>query len=166
VFIKYDIHTLANIVIANPMQMDLFPWSCVTQGFATSNANQAKENSYCNQHPINQLFPLTIKVFGCLHKHANVFLHDCVNAICSLKGTKSFHLSTLVIFLRQKISITLQKMQTSSILSQAIAIGFIISQLPTLQDTPPITTTDLLQAVNFWHVTMADLPQAINYGRT
>jgi len=56
-----------------------------------------------------------------------VFLHDCANAIWSLKGTKAPHLSTLVICLRQKISITLQKLETFSILSQAIAISFAIS---------------------------------------
>jgi len=66
--------------------------------------------SYRNQHPINQFLPLAIEVFGCLHKHVNVFLHDCVNANWSLKGPKGFHLSTLVTFLRQKVLITLQKM--------------------------------------------------------
>jgi hypothetical protein len=103
VLTQYDIYTLANIVIVDPMWMDLFPWSCVTQGFATSDANQAKEKSYSNQHPINQLFPLAIEVFGCLHKHVDVFLHDCANAICSLKGIEGFHFSTLVTFLCQKV---------------------------------------------------------------
>jgi hypothetical protein len=40
-----------------------------------------KEKNYHNQHPTNQFFPLAIEVFGCLHKHADVFLHDCANAI-------------------------------------------------------------------------------------
>jgi len=57
-------------------------------------------------------------------------------------------------------------MQASSILSQVIAISLATSQLPPLQDTPPITTTDLLQVVDFQHVNMADLPQAIDYGHT
>jgi hypothetical protein len=100
---------------------------------------QAKEKNYRNQHPIDQFFPVAIEVFGCLHKHAYVFLHKCANAICSLTGTKGLHLSTLGTFLCQKISIALQRMQMSSILSQAIAIGLATSQLPLLQDTPPIT---------------------------
>jgi hypothetical protein len=54
--------------------------------------------------------PLTIEVFDCLHKHANMFLHDCVNAIWSLKGPKGPQLLTLVTIFHQKISITLQKM--------------------------------------------------------
>ncbi len=78
-----------------------------------------------------------------------MFLHDCANAIWNLKGTEGLHLSTLVTFLCQKVSITLQRMQTSSILSRAVAVSLIISQLPPLQNTPPITTTNLLQAVGF-----------------
>jgi hypothetical protein len=33
----------------------------------------------------------------------------------------------------------------------------------TFQDAPPITTADLLQAINFLHINMANLPQAVNY---
>jgi hypothetical protein len=78
-----------------------------------------------------------------------VFLHNCANVIWSLKRPKGPQLSTLVIFFRQKVSITLQRMQVSSILSRAIAVGLTTSRLPPLQDTPPITTTDLLQAIGF-----------------
>jgi hypothetical protein len=66
-----------------------------------------------------------------------------------LKGIESPHLSTLVTFLHQKVSITLQKMQVSSILSQAVALGLTTFQFPPLQNTPPITTADLLQVVGF-----------------
>jgi len=68
VFTKNDICTLVNIAIANPIWMDLLPWSCTTQGFVTSNAVQANKQSYYDWHPIDQLFPLTMEVFGCLHR--------------------------------------------------------------------------------------------------
>jgi hypothetical protein len=86
VLTKNDIHTLTNVVIMDATWMDLLSWSCAIQGFVAFDATQAKEISYHNQHPTDQIFPLTIEVFGCLHKHVNVFLHDCVNAIWSLKG--------------------------------------------------------------------------------
>jgi len=92
------------------MQVDLFPRSCAIQGFVALHATQAKERSYRNQHPIDQFLPLKIDVFGYLHKHADVFLHDCANTIWNLKGIEGPHLSTLVTFLRQKVSITLQRM--------------------------------------------------------
>jgi hypothetical protein len=107
---KDGIRTLANVVVVDPTQAYLLPRSCTTQGFTIFNVAQAKERSYRNQHPINQFLPLAIEVFGCLHKHVDVFLHDCANANWSLKGPKGFHLSTLVTFLRQKVLITLQKM--------------------------------------------------------
>jgi hypothetical protein len=110
VLTKDGIHTLTNVVIANPTQADLFPWSWATQGFTTSDVTQAKERSYRNRHLTDQFLPLAIEVFGYLHKHVNVFLHDYANAIWSLKGTEGLQLFTLVTFLHQKVSITLQKM--------------------------------------------------------
>jgi hypothetical protein len=107
VLTKDGIRTLIDVVIANPTQANLLHQSCATQGFATFDAAQAKERSYRNQHPTDQFLPLAIEVFGCLHTHVNVFLHNYANAIWSLKGTKGLHLSTLVSFLHQKISITL-----------------------------------------------------------
>jgi hypothetical protein len=70
-----------------------------------------------------QILHLVIEVFGCLHKHAYVFLHGYANAIWSLKGPEGFHLFVLIKFFHLKISITLQRMQTSSILSSVITIG-------------------------------------------
>ncbi len=78
---KNGIHILTNVVIANPTQAYLLSQSCATQRFTTSDVVQAKERSYWNQHPTYQFLPLAIKVFCCLHKHVNVFLHDCANAI-------------------------------------------------------------------------------------
>jgi hypothetical protein len=78
-----------------------------------------------------------------------VFLHNCANATWDLKGPKGLPLFILVTFLWQKISITLQRLQASSILSQAIAVGLATSKLPPIEDTFPISTIDLLQAVGF-----------------
>jgi hypothetical protein len=55
-------------------------------------------------------------------------------------------------------------MQVSFILNRAITIGLTTSKPPPNQDTPPITMADLLQAVDFWHVNMVDLPQVVDYG--
>ncbi len=58
-------------------------------------ATQVKERSYHNRHPINQFLPLIIEIFGCLHKHVDVFLHDYVNAIWNLKGIKGLAICQL-----------------------------------------------------------------------
>jgi len=72
------------------MWVNLFPWSCAIQGFVTSNVAQAKERSYRNQHPINQFLPLTIEIFGCLHKHVDVC--QCYLELEGAKGPSSFYL--------------------------------------------------------------------------
>ncbi len=99
VFTKSGICTLIYIVIANPTHVDLLPQSCIIQRFAISNVTQVKERSYHNQHPIDQFLFLAIEIFGCLHKQVNVFLHNYVNVIWSLKGQEGPSLSILVTFL-------------------------------------------------------------------
>ncbi len=79
----------------------------------------------------------------------NVFLHNCANAIWNLKGPKSLPLYILVTFLWQINSITLQRLQASSILNQAIVVSLTTSQLPPLQNTFPISRTNLLPVADF-----------------
>jgi hypothetical protein len=89
VFTKDDIRTLVDVVIIDPTRANLFLRSCATQGFDVSDVVQAKERSYHDQHLVNQFLPLPMEVFGCLHKQANVFLHNCANAIWSLKRSEA-----------------------------------------------------------------------------
>jgi hypothetical protein len=64
---------------------------------------QAKERSYHERHPTDQFLPLIMEVFGCLHKQVDLFLHNCANAIWSLKGLKCLSaVFVFVTFLRQK----------------------------------------------------------------
>jgi hypothetical protein len=124
---KDGILTLANFVIIDRTCVDLLPRSCTIQGFVASNATQAKERNYHDQHHIDQLLFLTIEIFGCLHKQAYAFLHHWAIAIWSLKGLENPPLFVLVTFLCQRISIILQRIQTSCILSQVMTLGLITS---------------------------------------
>jgi len=62
VFTKDAIRTVIDIVITNPLHVDLPFQFCTTQGFVISNTTQTKERSYHNQFPTNQFFPLTIEL--------------------------------------------------------------------------------------------------------
>ncbi len=100
-----------------------------------------------------------------------MFLHNCANAICSLKRPKGLPLSILVIFFWQKNSMTLQRLQASSILSQVAVVGLATSWLPCLQDTSLISTVDFWYGIiwptyykqsnfdmnRFWHLVWANL---------
>jgi hypothetical protein len=89
---KDGIHTLVDIVIVDPMWLDLFPRSYETKGFVTFDVGQTKERRYCDWHLIDQFLPLVSEVFGFLHKQVDVFLHNCANVIWSLKRLEGFHL--------------------------------------------------------------------------
>ncbi len=104
VLTKDGICTLIDIVIANPTRTNLFPWSCATQRFVAFDATQAKEKSYHNQHPTDQFLPLSIEVFECLHKQVNVFLHNCANAIWSLKGQRALLFLPWFIFFGENLN--------------------------------------------------------------
>jgi hypothetical protein len=88
-------------------QQIYFPNLVQLKEFFAFDATQVKERNYRNQHPIDQILHLAIEVFGCLHKHAYVFLPDYANFIWSLKGSEGLNLFVLVTFFPQKISITL-----------------------------------------------------------
>jgi len=56
VLTKNNIHALVEAVIINSTQANLFLRSCPTLKFGAFGAAQAKETSYCNQHPIGKPF--------------------------------------------------------------------------------------------------------------
>jgi len=143
-FTKDGIRTLIDVIIANPMSKFTPPILHNSKICHLQCGSSKKKGSYCNQHPIDQFLPLIIEMFWLFRQIGLCVLHDYANPIWSLKVPEGLHLSILVTFLHQKISITLQKIQASSILNGMITIGLITSHLPPLQDTPPITRVDLL----------------------
>ncbi len=72
------------------------------------------------------------------------------NAIWSLMGRqRALIFFPWSFFFGQKVSITLQRIQMSSILCQVIVVSLTISRLSRFQNTSPITTVDLLQVIDF-----------------
>jgi hypothetical protein len=127
VFTKDGIHSLTNVVIADPTWANLLRQCCTTWGFVASKTTKAKKKSYRDQHPIDHFIPLTIEVFGCLNKQVDVFSHNYANAMWNFKGPLDLPIYVLVSFFDKKISITLQRMQASSILNWTIAVGLTTS---------------------------------------
>jgi hypothetical protein len=52
VLAKNGIHTLADIIIANPMKANLFLWSCAIQGSIVFDVIQTKKESYHINTPL------------------------------------------------------------------------------------------------------------------
>jgi hypothetical protein len=132
---KNGIRTLIYIVIANSMHVNLLPQSCIIQRFVTSNVTQVKEKSYHDQHPIDQFFPSTIEIFGCLHKQANVFLHNYVNVIWNLKGGEGPPLFILVTFLHKKTQLNYKGCNHPLKLGNNGRPRYLMTRLPSPQPT-------------------------------
>jgi hypothetical protein len=73
------VHTLTNIVITNPIRVDLVSQVVLFHGIVTTVMVYAKDGLYHDQFPIDMFFPLVVKVFGCVHQHAKGFLYQCAN---------------------------------------------------------------------------------------
>jgi hypothetical protein len=56
VLTKEGIHILANVIIVDPMQVDLLPWSCVTQKFVTFDALKPRKRATAIDTPLISSF--------------------------------------------------------------------------------------------------------------
>jgi hypothetical protein len=97
---------------------------------------------------------LTMEVFGCLHNQVDVYLHNCANAISSLKGPNGPPFLSWLFFFDKKFQSHYKgcKHLPST------------SQFPPLHDTSPISTIDFITNGQFfiWK-NMADLLQAVDF---
>jgi hypothetical protein len=62
------IHTLVNVIIANPTWIDLVSWAVFFHEVTTIIATQAKNGLYHNQFPMDMFIFLVVEVFRCLHQ--------------------------------------------------------------------------------------------------
>jgi len=160
---KDGIRTLVNIVIIDSTHANLLPqWCTIQKKIAPNSVAQTKQKSYCNQHPINLFLPLIIEIFGCPHKQANIFLHNCANAIWSFKRPKGLFLFILVPFLHQFFLITLQRMQATSILNWVVMVNLTTFRLPSFQYThaslwPTYFKWLIVEMERFWHLICTNL---------
>ncbi len=133
VLTKNGVRTLANVIIVDTMWADLFHWN----GFTSLILHNSKINhlrySSSQGKELSQLTPYwSIPPFSNWSIWLFTQTCSCVfTRLCQchleLERVEGLHLSTLVTFLCQKVSITLHKIQTPSILSWAIAVGLITS---------------------------------------
>jgi hypothetical protein len=118
------------------------------------NVTQAKERNFRNQHLTNQILSLTIEVFGCLHKQANVFLLE------EDKRPSSFYLCH---FFSSKNFNHISKDANVFNLKSCDCCKFNYFPTSTLSKHTS-HHHGLLQVVGFLHVKMPKLPQVVGYG--
>jgi hypothetical protein len=77
VLITNGIHILVNVVIFNPIQINLVWQVAIFQEMVTIITTQSKDELYYIKRLGDVFFPLAIEIFECLHQQANVFLSMC-----------------------------------------------------------------------------------------
>jgi hypothetical protein len=112
---------LANVVIIDPIRIDLDSWATLSRGVVMIAIVQAKDGFYCNWFLTNIFLLLSIEVFECLHQKSNNIFHQCVNMAWGAKGIGSLSLLILHTFYRQRVLMALQHTQVISILTCVVA---------------------------------------------
>ncbi len=68
-----DIHILVDVVIVDPIRVDLISHVVLSDGVVMFLAVEMKERFYCDYYLADVFFPLAMEIFECLHQHANNF---------------------------------------------------------------------------------------------
>ncbi|CAM6103044.1 unnamed protein product [Calypogeia fissa] len=116
-------------------------------GHTASHAAQLKEEAYAVRHSSDLFYPFAIEVFGALHLALDRFLRSSV-ALC-VEQRPYPPISMVKAFLRQRMSIALERAQAFTIQRRAKAVGFRASRHVPLHDPPFTFTADLYQALQF-----------------
>ncbi|CAM6098092.1 unnamed protein product [Calypogeia fissa] len=116
-------------------------------GHVVSHVTRFKEEAYAIRHSEDLFYPFAVEVFGVLHPALDRFLWSTV-ALCVERRPYPL-VSVVMAFLRQQVSIVLQRAQAFTIQRRAEAVGFRASRHVSLLDPPLTFTADLYQALQF-----------------
>ncbi|CAM6086448.1 unnamed protein product [Calypogeia fissa] len=107
----------------------------------SGHAARLKEEAYAARHPGDLFYPFAIEVFGALHPALDRFLRSS-EAIC-VERRPYPPVSVVTAFLRQRVSMALQRAQAFTIQRRAEAVCFRASRHVSRLD-PPLTFSDEL----------------------
>jgi membrane-associated PAP2 superfamily phosphatase len=94
------IRTLVDVIIVNPIRVDLISPMVFSHGVVMTMATQVKEGFYCDCYLMDMFFALVIKVFRSLHQLFDNIFHQCANMAWIAKGIRSLLLLVLCSFYR------------------------------------------------------------------
>ncbi|CAM6087774.1 unnamed protein product [Calypogeia fissa] len=114
---------------------------------AASHAARLKEEAYAVHHNGDLFYPFAVEMFGALHPALDRFFRSMA-ALC-VEWRPYPPVLVVTAFLRQRVSIVLQRAQAFTIQRRAEVVGFRVSRHVPLLDPPLTFTTDLYQALQF-----------------
>ncbi|CAM6094893.1 unnamed protein product [Calypogeia fissa] len=116
-------------------------------GLQPSHVARLKEEAYAFRHHAYLFYPFAVEVFGALHPALDRFLWSMA-ALC-VEWRPYPPVSVVTDFLRQRVSVALQRAHAFTIQWRAEAVGFRASRHVPLLDPPLIFTADLYQTLQF-----------------
>ncbi|CAM6123197.1 unnamed protein product [Calypogeia fissa] len=139
--------SLANVVVTDPTGASMVSSAAHIPGHAASHAARLKEEAYAIRHPGELFYPFAVEVFGALHPALDQFFWSSA-ALCMERRPYPLVL-VVTAFLRQRVSVALQRAQAFMIQWWAEAVGFRVSRHVTVLDPPLTFMADLYQAIQF-----------------
>ncbi len=107
VLITNGIRILVNVVIVNSICTNIILRVASSWGMITMIATQANVVLYCNRHLEDNFILLAIEIFGCLHQHADDFLHQRANMAWLAKGFGDLSLLIIHSFYKHRVLVIL-----------------------------------------------------------
>ncbi|CAM6086720.1 unnamed protein product [Calypogeia fissa] len=147
VFSRAGVQSLADVVVADPTGASMVSSAAHISGHAASHAARFKEEAYAIRHPGDLFYPFAIEVFGALHPALDRFLWSSA-ALC-VERRPYPPVSVVTAFLRQRVSVALQRAQAFTIQRRAEAVGFRASRHVPLLDPPLTFSAELYEALQF-----------------
>ncbi|CAM6084678.1 unnamed protein product [Calypogeia fissa] len=146
-FSRAGVRALVDVVVANPTGTSMVASATHIPGHAASHVTRLKEEAYAVRYNGDLFYPFAVEVFGVLHSALDRFLRS-TKALCVERWPYP-PVSVVTDFLRQRVSVALQRAQAFTIQRRAEAVGFRASRHVPLLDPPLAFTADLYQALQF-----------------
>ncbi|CAM6086617.1 unnamed protein product [Calypogeia fissa] len=147
VFSRAGVRALVDVVVAYPTGASMVSSAAHIPEHASSHAARLKEEAYAVRHSGDLFYPFAVEVFGALHPALDRLLRS--TAALYVEQRPYPPVSVVTAFLRQRVSIVLQRAQAFTIQRRAKAIRFRASRHVPLVDPPLTFTADLYQALQF-----------------
>ncbi|CAM6097451.1 unnamed protein product [Calypogeia fissa] len=138
---------LADVVVAYPTGASMVLSVAHIPGHAASHATRLKEEAYAVCHSGDLFYPFAVEIFGAFHSALDRFLRS--TAALFVERRPYPPVSVVTAFLRQWVSVALQRAQAFTIQQRAEVVGFRASRHVPLLDPPLTFTADLYQALQF-----------------
>ena len=123
-------HILVDVVIADPTRRDLVDRAACRGLVAAEDAERRKETHYRDRAAGTKFIPFALETYGALSDASNRLLVDCAHRAAQLNGRSGQNVSLLVTWIRQRVSLALQRVLAHAINARTLRLEEGMALLP------------------------------------